>query len=95
VREERRSARACEEARLGQHGGHVRHVCQRGELHAGRGDGHGAVAQDAVHEPLLAVLGGVRAVDVQRLEHRERQALRRRPGSVRDAVTKELMHATV
>lgn len=31
--------------------------------------------KDAVQEPLLAVLGGVRPIDVQRLEHGVRQML--------------------
>jgi hypothetical protein len=35
-----------------------------------------ATPDDAVHEPLLAVLCGVWAVDVQRLEHCVGQALR-------------------
>lgn len=49
-------------------------------LDAGLGDGNGPVPKDAVHEPLLVVLARVGAVDVQRPEDGEGQAvlLRRR-----------------
>ena len=57
------------------HGSNILHMREGDELHARSWDWHRPVADDAVNEPLLAVLCCVWPVDVQWLEDRIWQAL--------------------